>query len=86
MKTLCDEPIDDEELQMTRNYMIGTILGDLDGPFQVIARWKNMVLNNVDENYFYNGLEIIRNTSAKELQELANKYLNPEEFYEVVVI
>ena len=54
MQRLCEEPVDEEELLMTQNYMIGTILGDLDGPFQVIARWKNMILNNLDENYFYN--------------------------------
>lgn len=86
MELLRDEPVDEEELLMTRNYMIGTILGDLDGPFQVIGRWKTMVLNNLDESYFYNSLETIRKVSAEELQELSKKYLNPEDFYELVVI
>lgn len=86
MALLREEPVDDEELLMTRNYMIGTILGDLDGPFQVIGRWKNIVLNNLDESYFYNSLEVIRKVSAEELHELSNKYLNPEDFYELVVI
>ena len=86
MQGLCDEPVDDEELMMTRNSMIGSILGDLDGPFQVIGRWKNMILNNVDEDYFKRSVEIIKTVTAKELQELANKYLRPEEFYELVVI
>src|SRR5688572_5305853 len=40
MALLREEEVDDEELLMTRNYMIGSILGDLDGPFQVIGRWK----------------------------------------------
>jgi predicted Zn-dependent peptidase len=66
--------------------MIGTILGDLDGPFQVIGRWKSMILNNVDENYFDRGVQIIKTITAKELQELAKKYLDPVEFYELVVI
>jgi predicted Zn-dependent peptidase len=78
--------VDDEELQMIRNYMIGTILGDLDGPFQVAARWKSLLLNGLDENYFYKGIEIARTITPKELQELANKYLKPEEFYELVVV
>ncbi|MEL4403039.1 insulinase family protein, partial [Shewanella algae] len=39
MKKLCVEPIDEEELHLVRNHMIGGILGDLDGPFQLIARW-----------------------------------------------
>jgi len=86
LEQLRKEPVDDEELMMTRNYMIGSILGDLDGPFQVIGRWKNMILNNVDDNYFARGVQIIKTITAKELQELANKYLAPETFYELVVI
>jgi len=86
MQLLRDEPVDDEELLMTRNAMIGSILGDLDGPFQVIGRWKSMILNNVDEDYFKRSVEIIKTVTAKELQELANRYLRPEEFYELVVI
>lgn len=86
MELLRQEPVDDEELMMTRNYMIGSILGDLDGPFQVIGRWKNMILNGVDEGYFRRGIEIIKTITAKELQELANKYLQPGSFYELVVI
>lgn len=86
LQQLRDEEIDDEELMMTRNSMIGTILGDLDGPFQVIGRWKNMILNNVDDGYFDRGVQIIKTITAKELHELANKYLAPEDFYELVVI
>jgi predicted Zn-dependent peptidase len=86
MEQLREEPIDDEELMMTRNSMIGSILGDLDGPFQVIGRWKNMILNNVEENYFERSVQIIKTITAEELQELAKKYLVPEEFYELVVI
>jgi predicted Zn-dependent peptidase len=86
MKLLREELIDDEELQTARNFMIGTILGDLDGPFQVAGRWKNIILNDLDEKYFYNGIHIIKTISAEELQELAEKYLQPEDFYELVVV
>ncbi len=86
MQLLREEPVDDEELQMIRNYMIGTVLGDMDGPFQVIGRWKNLLLNGLDEAYFYKGIEIARTITAEELQQLANKYLQPEEFYELVVV
>lgn len=86
MEWLREEPVEDEELEITRNYMIGSILGDLDGPFQVIARWKSLVLNGLDEAYFYRGLETIRTVSALELQELAQRYLRPEDFYELTVI
>lgn len=86
MKDMREELVDEEELQLVKNYLIGTILGDLDGPFHILGRWKNLILNGLDENYFYSSVNTIKNISAKELQELANKYLQPEEFYELVVV
>ncbi len=86
MKLLREEPVDKEELQLVRNYMMGIILGDLDGPFQIIARWKNIILNNLDEKYFYDSINTIKTISAEEIQALANKYLLPESFYELIVV
>ncbi len=53
MKSLCDEPVQEEELKTSKNFMIGTLLGDLDGPFQVAGRWKSLILNDLTEEYFY---------------------------------
>ena len=86
MKELREELVDDEELLLVRNYMIGNILGELDGPFQIIARWKNIILNNLNEKYFYDSINTIKTVSAEELQQLAQKYLQPQDFYELVVI
>lgn len=86
MKDLREELVDDEELLLVRNYLIGGILGELDGPFQIIARWKNIVLNNLTEQYFYDSINTIKTIPAEEIRELARKYLNPEDFYELVVI
>ncbi len=86
MKILREKLIDDEELLLVKNYMMGVNLGDLDGPFQVIARWKNLILNDLDEMYFYDSINTIKNVTASELQDIANKYLVPEDFFELVVI
>ena len=86
MQILRDEPVDEEELLLVRNYMIGSILGDLDGPFQIINRWKNYVLNGLTESYFYDSIKTIKTITAEDVQQLAQKYLQPEEFYELVVV
>ena len=86
MKDLREELVDEEELLLVRNYMMGGILGELDGPFQIIARWKNIILNGLDEKYFYDSINTIKTISAEELQGLAQKYLKPEDFYELVVV
>jgi len=86
MKKLREDPIEPDELSLVRNYLMGTILGDLDGPFQIMSRWKNIVLNNLEPGYFYDSIETIKNISAEELQALAKNYLEPKDFYELVVI
>lgn len=86
MELLRTELVDDEELDLVRNYMIGTILGDLDGPFQIIARWKNYILNDLTESYFYNSIQTIKTVTPEELKEMAEKYLQPDDFYELLVI
>ncbi len=86
MKILREELIDDEELLLVKNYMMGVSLGDIDGPFHVISRWKSLILNELDESYFYDSINTIKNISAEELKSLANKYLVPDEFFELVVI
>jgi predicted Zn-dependent peptidase len=43
------------------------------------------VLNNLDENYFYDTVETIKNVTAEELMALAQKYLRPEHFHELIV-
>ncbi len=86
MQLLRDEPVDDDELLLVQNYMMGSILGDLDGPFQIIARYKNYVLNNLTTDYFYNSINTIKTITPTHVQQLAQKYLNPHEFYELLVV
>jgi zinc protease len=86
MEILRSKPVDDEELLLVKNFMMGSILGDLDGPFQILARWKNSILNNLPDEYFQNSVQNIKNITTAELQETANKYLLPEAFYELVVV
>ena len=86
MKILREELVEEDELLLVQNYMMGSILGDLDGPFQIIARWKNYILNNLSDDYFYNSINTIKTITPEDIQELAQKYLHPEEFYELLVV
>ena len=86
MQGLREKLIDDEELLLVKNYMMGSILSELDGPFHIMARWKNIILNDLPQTFFYDFINTIKSVSAAELNELARKYLHPEAFYELVVI
>lgn len=86
MELLRSEPADEEELLLVKNYLLGNLLGDLDGPFHLIHRWRSLILNDLSIDHFNRNIHIYKNVTAKELQELAQKYFTLENFYEVVVI
>jgi len=65
---------------------MGLNLGYIDGPFNIIARWKSLIINGLEEKDYYDSLRVIKEITANELQETANNYLLPEQFYELLVI
>ncbi|MFI4962638.1 MAG: M16 family metallopeptidase [Legionellales bacterium] len=86
MEALCNEPASDDELLLVKNYLLGGLLGDLDGPFSILQRWRTLILNDFTEDYFNNNIKVYKTITAKELQALAQRYFNQQEFCEVVVV
>lgn len=78
--------VDDEELMLVRNYMEGEYLRAIDGIFERADRTQQLLLLGVDEHSFTQTLlHAIRNTSASQLQQLAQCYLSRNSMTEVVV-
>jgi predicted Zn-dependent peptidase len=86
MEVLCNEAVSEDELLLVKNYLLGGLLGDLEGPFSILQRWRTLILNGFTEDYFNNNIRIYKTVTAKELQALAQKYFSAKDFYEVVVI
>jgi predicted Zn-dependent peptidase len=85
MDLLCREKIPEAELSLVKNYLLGNILGGLDGPFSLIQRWKSIILNGLPAQQFDKNIEIYKNVTAEELLILAQKYLLKEDYFELVV-
>lgn len=86
MQVLREQIVDDEELLLVKNYILGGLLSDLDGPFSIMRLWKNMILNGEDEEVFNKRVDTIKQINAASLQRLAQEYLKPEDYYTVTVI
>lgn len=86
MEVLRNELADEEELLLVKNYLLGNLLGDLDGPFSILQRWKTLILNGMTVENFNRNINTYKTITAKELNQLALKYYNIPDFYEVVVI
>jgi predicted Zn-dependent peptidase len=85
MKKLRETLVEPDELKLVKNYMLGALLGDLDGSFQIISRWKSYLLNDLTADYFYNTIKVVREVQPEQILALANTYLKEEDFYELVV-
>ena len=85
IEILKEEHVDNEELEMARNYMLGTFLKGMDGAFQLAERFKSIYLYDLDYSYYDRYLQKIKTIQADELRDLARKYFDLSGFYEIVV-
>ena len=85
MERLQQEPVGEAELRMVRNYLLGSFLTLLDGPFNVADVVRTQVLENLPANYLEQLAKTVRHISPEELQRLAQKYFNKTEMVEVTV-
>lgn len=85
MDVLREELIDAEELEMVRNYLLGSFLTLLDGPFNVSDVIKNLVLESLPVSFFAEGVETVRTLQPEAIRELARRYLDPAGMWEVIV-
>ncbi len=79
------ELIPDSELALVRNYMLGTFLRSIDGPFALADRFQGIYFHNLGYDYYDRYIETIKSITPKQLRDLANKYLKKEEMIELVV-
>ena len=79
------ELISENELSLVRNYMLGTFLRSIDGPFALADRFKGIYFHGLGYDYYDRYVETIKSITPQQLQHLANKYLKKEDFIELVV-
>lgn len=85
LNRLCQERIPDEELDIVKNYMLGEMQRSSDGSFSVADAYMALLLEEFEpQQFFAEKARAIREVTQDELQHLAQKYLNPADFYEVV--
>ena len=84
-KRLREEKIEEEELEMVRNYLLGTLLTAVDGAFNIADVTKTVILNELPQTYYQDLIQTIKTITADDLQQLAQRHLQQESFYEVIV-
>ena len=84
LEILQKEPILQEELELVKNYLYGSLLHNFDGIFSQIDRIIRTNDYNLSADYWTEYMETIRNINPQTLQELACKYLDFNSMTEIV--
>ena len=85
MKKLREEPVDENELGMVRNYLLGMLLNGLDGPMNTSDVIRGLVVEGLSDAEFGALADTIRHIQPAQLQTLAERYLQPEDFWVVTI-
>ena len=78
--------ISSDELSTVKNFILGSLLNDLNGPMQIAHIWKGYILNHISVDNLYKSIQIIKNIQPQQIQEMAQKYLCIDDFYELSVV
>ena len=79
------ELIPEEELSLVRNYMMGSLLGSLENVFSHADKFKNIYFSGLGYDYYDRYTEAVKTVTSEELLQLANKYLDTDQFYRIIV-
>jgi len=75
----------EEEVNLVKTYMEGSMLGSLESIFSHADKFKSVLLNEMTLTYYSYYMDQIRNMSPEKVYDIANKYLDFNAMVKVVV-
>lgn len=84
LERLQSELIGEKELQLVKNYISGSLLRMIDGPFKKDSILKGLYDFDLDTRYFQDYVDKVKSITSAELQQCAQKYFNKETLTQVV--
>lgn len=79
------QKVSEGELDLVRNYMLGSMLGSLENALSHADKFKNIYFSGLGYDYYDQYIRIVRNITPDDVLSLANQYLNFEDFQKVIV-
>ncbi|WP_299576552.1 pitrilysin family protein [uncultured Sunxiuqinia sp.] len=84
MKKLREELVSEAELYRVRQYLLGEFVRDFDGPFAQAQSFQAVADFGLDHRFYEQYYQTLLTIQPADLQALAQKYLQQEDFYTVV--
>lgn len=84
IERLKTEPVSDEEMDILRNYSLGSFLRSIDGAFEIAEKYKSLIDFGLGYNHYNNYIRLLKTMDKDLIMQVARQYLNHEEMYQVV--
>lgn len=85
IKKLSQEPVDAQELEIVRNYLIGQMLMRFSSSFDLMDRFRAVHHSGLDFSFYHNKLHFLKKFTAEDILRIGQHYFNDAAFVEVVV-
>lgn len=85
IKTLQQEIIQKDELEVIKNYMIGSFAGSLNTPFDIADRYKVIFSEGLPEDFYDSYIKNIQEVNAEMVLDAANQHLAIDSLVEIIV-
>lgn len=84
IRRIQDKLMSEEELDTVKNNMLSDLAKTLDSPFSMASCVSSNIIFSTGEDYFNRQIAEITKITTKDLQEVANKYLDVSKFYTAI--
>ncbi|KGE12438.1 M16 family metallopeptidase [Sphingobacterium deserti] len=82
---LRDSLAGEQEIELVKNYMLGSMLGSLESIFSHADKFKTVYFSGLTYDYFTRYTETIQQMTAARVQEIANKYFDFDKLAKITV-
>lgn len=84
LKRIIEEPVPEDELKMAKDYIVGSFPLQIETPAQVASRVMTIEIYGLPKDFYDKFREEVKKITAKDIQEVAKKYLHPDRLLIVV--
>ncbi len=85
LERLRNEPVDQEELDLAKSSLKGSFARSLESASTIASFARSSLINNLPDDYYANYLKRVEAVTIADIQEVAQKYIRPENAHIVIV-
>ena len=82
---LATEKVDESEIELVRNYLIGQMVGKFSSAFDLVDRFKSVHFSGLDFDFYRKQLEFFRTFTAEDILKIGKTYYLNRPFKEILV-